>query len=178
MDASIQRAYDAQRSFTTKAFRSACYAPFVSLYFGTTGDVLACCHNETYPLGNVASERLPDIWKGRRAQGLRKALANYRFEAGCEFCQWQIAGGSYRSAFPMFFEEYAVASMDPEWPAMIEFSGSNTCNFECVMCTGELSSTVRERRDRLPPLAKFYDDRFFLVASHFWRKSVCASGTC
>ena len=51
--------------------------------------------------------------------------------------------------------------MEPEWPAVIEFAGSNTCNFECIMCSGEFSSLIRARREGLPPLPKIYSDQFF-----------------
>lgn len=161
MDDLIIKAYDAQRDFTNKPFRSACYAPYVSLFFDTAGNVLACCKNWTYVLGNVAHQRLDEIWKGGKINALRKALADYRFEAGCEFCEWQIKGGDYRGAFPSVFEEFPVQSMEPEWPSMLQFGGSNTCNLECVMCNGVLSSSIRARREGLPPLPKVYSDQFF-----------------
>lgn len=160
MEQHIRRAYDAQRNFSKKSFRSGCYAPFVSLYFNTLGDVLACCKNQTFVLGNVSQQSLDDIWGGGKINTLRKALANYKFGAGCEFCEWQITGGDYRGAYPWIFEELPVKSMEPEWPAMIEFAGSNTCNFECVMCSGVLSSSIRAR-EGLPPIAKVYSDQFF-----------------
>jgi Flp pilus assembly protein TadD len=54
-----------------------------------------------------------------------------------------------------------VESDDPEWPKIIEFAGSNNCNFECIMCNGELSSSIRANREGLPPLPKVYSDQFF-----------------
>ena len=161
MEDRVRQDYDAHRNFKKKTFRSGCYAPFVSVYFTTSGDVIACCKNQTFVLGNVSRQRLTDIWRGAQISTLRKALANYRFESGCEFCEWQVRGGAYESAYPWVFEEFPVSSMEPEWPAMIEFAGSNTCNFECIMCYGELSSSIRARRDRLPPLPKAYSEEFF-----------------
>jgi MoaA/NifB/PqqE/SkfB family radical SAM enzyme len=163
---SVRSAYDGQRDFSKKGFSSGCYAPFVSLYFNTLGDVIACCKNQTFVLGNVSREHLRDIWKGGKITALRKALANYRFETGCEFCEWQIQGGNYEGAYPWIFEEFAVQSMEPEWPAMIEFAGSNTCNFACIMCSGELSSVIRAR-EGLPPLAKVYSESFFQDLKEF-----------
>jgi len=161
MEDRARQAYNARRNFRNKKFQAGCYAPFVSLYFRTNGDVIACCKNQTFVLGNVSQQRLEDIWRGAQISTLRKALANYRFESGCEFCEWQVQGGAYESAYPWVFEEFPVSSMEPEWPAMIEFAGSNTCNFECIMCYGELSSAIRARRDRLPPLPKVYSEQFF-----------------
>ena len=54
MQESTRKIYDGQRNFSNKSFRSGCYAPFVSLYFNTLGDVVACCKNQTFVLGNVS----------------------------------------------------------------------------------------------------------------------------
>src|SRR2546426_5723317 len=99
MDTGVREAFDAVRDFKNKTFSSGCYAPFVSLYFTSLGNVLACCKNETYVLGNVSKDRLKEIWNSGKTQKLRQALINYRFEAGCEFCEWQISEGDYQGAF-------------------------------------------------------------------------------
>lgn len=80
---------------------------------------------------------------------------------GCKVCEWEIMGGNYQGSFPSLFEEFPVQSANPEWPAMIEFAGSNSCNFECIMCHGELSSSIRSNREGLPPLPKVYSEQFF-----------------
>ncbi len=153
--------YHRSRDFTGKTLRSACYAPQVSLFFDTLGSVQACCQNVKYPLGNVAVDRLADIWNGPRIQSLRKALAKDNFAAGCQFCEWQISVGNYLGAYTRNFERFPVAELDPAWPQMMEFSVSNTCNLECVMCKGEFSSLIRSNREKLPPLPKAYGDQFF-----------------
>jgi molybdenum cofactor biosynthesis enzyme MoaA len=43
---------------------------------------------------------------------------------------------------------------------MLELELSNTCNLECVMCIGELSSSIRKNRERLPAIKNAYDDNF------------------
>jgi len=113
------------------------------------------------------NDRLEDIWKGNKLSTLRQALGNYRFEMGCQVCEWQIAGGHGKGALASIFEEFAVHSQDPEWPALIEFAGSNSCNFECIMCYGELSSSIRSNREGLPPLPKVYSDQFFSDLRNF-----------
>ncbi|MFY9345811.1 MAG: tetratricopeptide repeat protein [Planctomycetota bacterium] len=155
-------AYDAARpELAKKPFRSACYAPYTSLYFNTNGDVIACCKNTTYVLGNVADERLADIWRGKKAQAMRKALRAYKFGTGCEFCEWQVKGGQYDQVYARVFDVLPVRGEAAEWPSRLEFTVSNTCNLACVMCYGVLSSTIRAHREKLPPLPKVYDDQFF-----------------
>ncbi len=160
----IQERYDEARSLENKAFRSACYAPFVSMFFTTQGQVLACCKNGSYVLGNVKEQRLRDIWTGEKTHALREALRQYRFNLDCDFCEWEIngiTGGNYQTATPLLFDEFAVPSPVPEWPVQIEFEGSNTCNFECIMCNGDTSSSIRAHRDGLPALPRPYGDAFF-----------------
>ncbi|HKB16228.1 MAG TPA: radical SAM protein, partial [Planctomycetota bacterium] len=161
MEESVQRAFDATRDFRGKALRSACYAPFVSLNFNTRGDVVACCKNQIYVLGNVGTTSLDEIWNGPKVRILRRALERYDYGAGCEFCEWQVRAGDYRGAFSRRFDEFAVEEPDPRWPATMEFTISNTCNYECIMCSGELSSSIRARREGLPPMPKVYGDAFF-----------------
>lgn len=161
LSAELTRQYDRSRDLSGKAFRSGCYAPFVSLYFNTIGDVVACCKNQSFVLGNVGRDSLHAIWNGARIGQLRDALANYDFGAGCGQCEWQIRSGDFRGVYAHVFENLPVASRVPEWPAMMEFTISNTCNFECIMCSGELSSSIRGHREGLPPLPKVYGDRFF-----------------
>lgn len=157
----IRKADETQRDFKDKSVKSACYAPFVSLFFTTTGNVLACCRNETHILGNVRDQRLVEIWNGGKITALRRALTDYKFNLGCAYCEWEIKGGNKQTAYRSLFDPFPVLSTQPEWPAVIDFVGSNTCNFECAMCWGELSSSIRANRQGLPPLPKAYGDQFF-----------------
>lgn len=161
MQPAQQRAYDKTRDFSRVGFQSACYAPFTSMYLDPRGDVRACCQNVEHVLGNVARARLTDIWWGSSADALRDALRDYDLGLGCRFCQWQVDDGNYRGVFAKDFDWLPLASPAPTWPQRLEFAVSNTCNLECVMCDGELSSMIRSRREHLPPLPKVYDTAFF-----------------
>jgi MoaA/NifB/PqqE/SkfB family radical SAM enzyme len=50
---------------------------------------------------------------------------------------------------------------------MMEFMLSNTCNLECVMCSGELSSSIRKKRDKLPPIKTPYGQDFLRQLEEF-----------
>ncbi len=139
----------------------ACAAPFTSMYLDQRGQVRACCQNDFHLLGNVTRQRLLDIWRGPRAAELRRALAAHDLDLGCDFCQWPVAKGRPDLAFARWFDEFPVTSDDPPWPQQLELAVSNTCNLQCVMCDGEWSSSIRARREHLPPLPKAYDDAFF-----------------
>ena len=47
-----------------------------------------------------------------------------------------------------------------DFPRVMEFELSNECNLECQMCNGNVSSSIRKRKDKLPPLPNPYDDAF------------------
>lgn len=58
------------------------------------------------------------------------------------------------------YDRLPVESPDPQWPHMMLFALSNRCNLGCVMCTPELSSTLRSGAG-LEPLESPYGDSFF-----------------
>jgi MoaA/NifB/PqqE/SkfB family radical SAM enzyme len=157
----LRKADELRRNFAGKAMKSACYAPFVSLYLTPTGHVQACCRNNTFVLGNVQDHRLTEIWSGSRIGSLRKALTEYKFNLGCGYCEWEGLRGLDSFAIRLMSDQYPVDSQTPEWPAVIEFNGSNICNLECVMCAGEYSSAIRGNVEGLPPMARVYNNQFF-----------------
>ncbi|MFN7148525.1 MAG: twitch domain-containing radical SAM protein [Microthrixaceae bacterium] len=139
----------------------ACHAPFTSLYLDQHGSVRACCQNAHHALGNIAEERLRDIWHGTATAELRRALERHDYSLGCEFCEWQVAEGRPDAAFARWYDDFPVESADPEWPVQLELSITNTCNLQCVMCNGDWSSSIRSKREGRAPLPKVYDDAFF-----------------
>ncbi len=161
MDARILEAYDAQRDFSRKAFRSICYAPHTSMYFDTFGNVRVCCHNRSHLAGNVGQQTIGEIWNGESIRQIRRSLEIGSFASGCGFCEWQLATGSLVNLPMPKWDRPPVAAHDPQWPAQMEFSISNTCNLECIMCNGKQSSAIRAHREKLPPLPKPYSDQFF-----------------
>lgn len=151
----------ASRDLSGKPLRSACYAPYAAMYFDVFGNVTACCQSKSYPLGNITKQSLEEIWRGPRARAMRAALARDNFKLGCDFCQWQFAGGNSAGAFIKTFDDLPVLGAEPDFPTQMDFSIGNACNLECVMCNGEWSSAIRSRREKLPPLPKVYGEKFF-----------------
>lgn len=160
-------AYDATRDPGRAPLRAVCYAPFGSLYLDPRGNVRACCQNVLHTLGNVTENRLRDIWRGPRTARLRAALVAYDLSQGCEFCHWQLAKENFRRSLARSFDDLPLADSAAEWPVQLELALSNVCNLACVMCNGEWSSTIRARRDRLPPLSRVYDEAFFTDLAEF-----------
>jgi MoaA/NifB/PqqE/SkfB family radical SAM enzyme len=137
------------------------------MYLHQSGDVRACCQNWWLPLGNVKSDRLIDIWRGERAERLRAAMLERDYSLGCDFCDWQKNDGADGTLFFHNFDMMPLPDRHPDWPALMEFAVSNTCNLQCTMCNGEWSSSIRSQREKLPPLPKAYDDQFFEDLAEF-----------
>jgi MoaA/NifB/PqqE/SkfB family radical SAM enzyme len=153
--------YNQNRKFFDKGFYSACYAPFVSLYLDQFGNAIVCCQNRDHVLGNIETDSLREIWSGPRIGVLRNALRQNDLRQGCAFCEKQFLMKNPTGHFMKRFDHFAVPSDDPPYPKLIEFSVSNTCNLECVMCNGDWSSSIRTRREKRSPMKKVYGDRFF-----------------
>lgn len=158
MKPNMRAAYDQGRSFEGKAVRSLCYAPHVSLYFNADGDVRVCCHNWKHKVGNILKDHIDDIWQGARLRTLREALERYEFGPGCDFCYYRTLEGNFNNTAMRRFDRHEVQSSAPEWPKKFEFSISNSCNLECIMCDGIYSSAIRKNREKLPPIPRRYSD--------------------
>jgi MoaA/NifB/PqqE/SkfB family radical SAM enzyme len=161
MEPAILNAYNSARDFSEKAFQSTCYAPHTSLYFSMNGDVRVCCHNWSHPAGNISRQTIGEIWNGEAVKAVRRSLEAGSFGAGCGYCEWQIATGSFVNLPTRKWDYLPVTSQDPAWPLQMEFSIGNTCNLECIMCSGKFSSAIRAHREKLPPLVSAYSEAFF-----------------
>jgi MoaA/NifB/PqqE/SkfB family radical SAM enzyme len=71
----------------------------------------------------------------------------------------QIESGRFQGLPSMNAEQFATRKL-VGFPRIIEFELSNTCNLQCVMCTGRVSSSIRKNRENLDPLPFPYDDNF------------------
>jgi len=131
------------------------------MYLDQHGSIRACCQNTEHPLGNIAEQRLRDIWDGDAAKVLRDAMLAQDLELGCQFCKWQVAEGNDALVFARTFDHLEAESTAPAWPRQVELSMSNACNLMCVMCNGDWSSAIRTNREHRPPLPTVYDDQFF-----------------
>ena len=135
-----------------------CHAPFNNLFFGNRGTVMACCANKTHVLGSFPEQSIKEIWQGEKANELRLAVQKGDYTKGCMGCGILYQNGNYSSMPSTAYDNHPTGNTD--WPKRFEFEITNTCNLECVMCTGEYSSSIRERRERKPPLYDPYDGKF------------------
>jgi len=162
-----------------------CHAPFQSLYFGQTGNIVACCYNRTNPLGRYPEQSIMETWTSKKAQAIRTGMevdrAMKRLPPGCDNCSAQLHAGNFWGLLARKFDEYSnhdeahaqsrlvqtAEHGEIAFPKVMEFELSNACNLECVMCHGGFSSTIRKNREVLPALKNPYDDEFVRQLEEF-----------
>lgn len=154
-----RQAWEASRPGVDHAVDAVCIAPWVSLELDPSGLVYGCCANQLYPLGRIGEDRLTDIWGGPRASVLRESLGRWDMSVGCGSCRWHLERGR-TDPDAAVYDRYPLDVAQPDGPVAMTFALSNRCNLACVMCTPELSSTLR-RRAGLPAISSPYDDEFF-----------------
>jgi MoaA/NifB/PqqE/SkfB family radical SAM enzyme len=138
----------------------ACQAPAKSMRFSHSGNVIACCYNRGHLLGSFPKESLEQIWFGKAAERLRTALQNNNFSLGCQSCEKLIAVGNRAASGAAQYDYLNNHAQRGGFPTMLDFEIDSTCNLECVMCSGEYSSSIRKNREHAPKYASPYNDEF------------------
>jgi MoaA/NifB/PqqE/SkfB family radical SAM enzyme len=125
-----------------------CNAPFSSLFVSYSGRVSPCyaCKAED----SLKDKSLEDIWKGEVFESLRR-----RFRAGeipdeCSFCRGHLRNRNFGSILALKYDHHK--SIGKTSPSIIELELGNQCQLECVMCSGELSSSIRHNREHREPV--------------------------
>lgn len=136
-----------------------CYLPYNSLTFSFGGQVFVCSYNRDVQLGKYPDNSIDEIWNGAEAKKLREHMLYNDLDYGCRHCKYFFDKGKFTNLRPLAFDKYSD-NMDAAYPQVFEFELSNECNLECQMCHGEVSSSIRKNREKLPPLPMHYDDAF------------------
>jgi MoaA/NifB/PqqE/SkfB family radical SAM enzyme len=137
-----------------------CYVPFNNMSFSFKGRVLACAYNQKVELGRYPDQGVRDMWFNSEAGNrLREHMEHNDLSYGCKHCRYFAEHHKFSGLKPLVFDKYHEMK-EVQYPQVMEFELSSTCNFECVMCNGEVSSSVRKNRDQLPALKSPYDAAF------------------
>lgn len=145
------RCYGAKKLF--------CYNPFVNIFFNINGDAIACCRSHDNVLGTYPKQSIKEIWFGERYAKMREHMLHNDLNMGCDYCKFQLESKRFHSLPSMQSEAY-VTTKENVYPTTMELELSNTCNLQCVMCSGRVSSAIRQNREKLPPIKSPYDDEF------------------
>ena len=153
-------------SLNRKGLKRICYAPYTSLRFSQSGNIISCCYNRGYILGKYPENTIKEVWNSKELKKLKKNLKKNNFDLGCDICKDRILNKTFTFT-GAFHYDYLHHYYKSKYPAMLDFEISNTCNLECVMCTGENSSSIRTNRENLSCLSPIYDNNFIKQLEEF-----------
>ena len=138
-----------------------CSAPWTSLRFEFGGKMTVCCVNDYYSLGSYPQTKPIDAWFGDNLKILRDSLMNFDFSKGCQICENSILNNTENISVIALQEELGLGKdVNKPFPSQLIFQLHNTCNFECIMCGGRYSSSIRKNREGLPSFLNVYDQNF------------------
>ncbi|MCO5229651.1 MAG: radical SAM protein [Chitinophagales bacterium] len=154
---------DYQKSRSIKNKQYICHAPFNSLYFNVSGQAAPCWltldQQDSYP-----EKSIREIWNSQKLQSIRRGIQHFELNKHCSTCLKNINNHNFETVLSKLYDnDYPLS----DYPTIIEFELSNTCNLECIMCKGELSSSIRKNREQLPPLSTPYDYEFVRQLKEF-----------
>ena len=100
-------------------------------------------------------------WFGKKIKELRSSLQKFDFSKGCQRCAYFILNNMEKTSVINLQEEMGFdKDVGKVFPSQLIFQLHNTCNYECIMCSGEYSSSIRKNRDNLPAKHNVYDKKF------------------
>lgn len=126
-------------------------------WVGTTvnlqnGTVKNCCHNTFKPIDSAREGQRALFNDTKADREMRREMLNGKKPIECETCWWQENNGQISdrviwSALPGIISRHqevvqhnSEAALVPSW---LEINLSNVCNFKCMYCSAELSSSWR-----------------------------------
>lgn len=125
-----------------------CLAPSQSMRFNHSGNVLACCFNRGHILGKFPEQSIYETWFGEKAGMLRDAISKEDYSVGCQSCEKNIQCGNREASGAFQYDYLKNQKSKKHFPTMFDFELGSTCNFECVMCSGEYSTAIRANREK------------------------------
>lgn len=124
-----------------KSFESPfyCSAPSTSLFVGPKGDISACCSG-TFKYGSISdNSTLEYVMNSARVKDLRTNVKEGYLDSFCTGCHRdeRMSGTSQRE----WFKDLTVNNPDDFKLKAIDLRWSTVCNFACVYCNEDWSST-------------------------------------
>jgi len=116
-----------------------CAAPWRGLHINIRGNVKTCCAGNPNILGNLNIQSIEEILNGDKLkevrESLRQGIPHQQYCSGCIQREKQ-GGDSERSWHNQVNENfnYNQASLNYEYPAIIDARWNNTCNLSCNYC--------------------------------------------
>ncbi len=135
-----------------------CAAPFTSLHQLGGGVVTTCCKTRV-PIGNSNTHTYEEIMNSDAVKRVRQQFLANEKPAQCNGC-WVYEDQNKQPANNRVFENYTArdvidlaiedtasdGTLIKQHPAWLDLLWTNKCNFACVGCSPELSTTIATKQ--------------------------------
>ena len=133
-------------------YNKMCTAPFNSLYIGQHNRVSHCCASR-HPIGDSSKTSLTEIMHGKEASNIRKDMLKHLYHKHCDNCNFYEQQTKNIHPIRSFWKPYRFpranvrtnGTIKKDQIRFLDLLFSNKCNFACMGCTPELSSTIAEK---------------------------------
>lgn len=142
---------------TKNSLDSFCQAPQGSILFTPAGYAQPCHYNRGYNYGKFPEQSIKEIFESRAKLLLLKKLQKYRIPESCHTCKDALKKNQFYNIGARKYDNLANGKIFPE---LLELQIDNTCQLECIMCSGEYSSSIRKNREHKPALSNPYNEAF------------------
>src|SRR5690554_1277018 len=107
-------------SLNRKGLKRICYAPYTSLRFSQSGNIISCCYNRGYILGKFPENTIKEVWNSKKLKALQKNIKKNNLNLGCEICKDRILGKTFTLTGSFHYDDlhYYYKS---KYPAMLDF---------------------------------------------------------
>jgi MoaA/NifB/PqqE/SkfB family radical SAM enzyme len=113
----------------------------------------------------LSEKSLHYIWFGETFTETRKQMKKYQIPDACSFCYKDFIHENYDNVMA---RHYDALSMDKNgYPTHVDFSLSNICNLECIMCDASLSSAIEKQQGMINAETYLYGDDFLTQLEAF-----------
>jgi organic radical activating enzyme len=158
-----------------------CAAPFTSVYEGQHGKISVCCQQTGHPIGDLATDNYTSAVNSEKAKKMRVLFLKNQWPDECESCYSQEKKG-IASGIRMFMNEKGMDTIDEvvdnmdedgtikdQKPTWLDLMWTNKCNFGCLGCTPDLSSTIATNfKEEFAVLQDQHITKYFPEANGEW----------
>jgi radical SAM protein with 4Fe4S-binding SPASM domain len=136
-----------------------CAAPFNSLHEGPDGLVSTCCKTRE-PIGNSKEQTFTEMYNSEHIKSVRRQFLLNQKPKQCQSCWVQESNGkpsnnrAFCNASGFDTIDDVVANTDPDGtlnvqkPGWLDLLWTNKCNFACLGCSPELSTTIAKNHKK------------------------------
>jgi MoaA/NifB/PqqE/SkfB family radical SAM enzyme len=149
-----------------------CAAPWRGLHINIRGDVKTCCAGNPNMLGNLNTKTITEVLNGPELTEIRTALRQGNTHPYCVNCvNRESKGGSSEREWHNKINEgfdTTQASLDYEYPALLDIRWNSTCNLSCNYC-GSNDSSKWAALKKIPVNSntrKYYQDVCDFIQQH------------